>query len=242
MFRKSTHKKKQQSLDAYLCRAQRKESPLNFFQKLVVALIIVAFLSSSLASIGALILNNNRQSTKATQATLSEEEVNTYYAEKLQNLETAAEAADASADTLRQVAQLYMMWGHELSNVQSTQVEARDGKYLKAREYLTRAVALEPSDQLKLELSYCAFYLRDLDGAIAEVQELLAANPEYIQAWQNLALYQEEAGKVSDARTSYEKLIALAQGDDKEALRTFAEGRIQRLNESLTSEQTSSTS
>lgn len=185
--------------------------------KVVVWLIIAAFVLTGVGFGGSAILKALANATQGGQATDqaqtstdSLEVINAMFQPTMASLEASAAADPENLDLLTRTASTYMDWAYQLYN--STDVNAQGAfatTMAKAVPYWERAKALSPSDRaIAGDLATALFYSGNTADAIALAEETLAANPDYATVWFNLGIFKESAGDTAGAKTAYENAIA----------------------------------
>ena len=83
------------------------------------------------------------------------------------------------------------------------------GELVEARTWLTRAMALEPSDALRVDLARVGAMAGDLDGARKELLAVLSANPEAFEALTVMGFIEGQLQDYQVAAEYYRKALAI---------------------------------
>lgn len=208
---------------------ERKPGELSTFQKVVIVVFIVIFALSTLAGALASVFQSSQQQSVEYNV----DYVDSQYADLVADLEKTLEETPDDKDALLQVARYCSSWGSTVGMLAQDDEERAHGEELLQRAigYYDRYLELESTAEASTERALCEYYLGDTDAATSDLEAVTQSWPEYAPAWADLGMLYEVAGRTDEATAAYEKAVEL-DPDDEAGAKSFAEGRLEAMQES----------
>jgi len=128
----------------------------------------------------------------------------------------AAVVSDNPEHELKELAvQLQKKPGHTPVLLRMAQLEREKGALDDAAGHLREAIESEPSSQdAHLELGRILYEKKDVNGAIAETEKVLALNPKQVDALYNMGAIYANLGNPERARSYWGKAVAANAASD----------------------------
>lgn len=127
----------------------------------------------------------------------------------IQALEQQLASEPTSYTVLSNLGNTYFDWGMEAEQA-SPNTGASRPMWTSAVVYYDRAIEVQPGDpNLTTDAAISHYYSGDAAGAVALIDTVIAANPEFAPGYFNGAIFYEAAGRNADALAAARKALEL---------------------------------
>lgn len=211
--------------DARRAKRERRPGELSRPQKAVIILFIVVFALSTLAgAIAAVVQSGNRT------VEYNVDYVDSQYESTVADLESKVEADPSDADSLLSLAQNCTSWGRMVGMLAQTDDERAHGTELlqRALGYYDQYLELSDTPEARTDRALCEYYLGETDQAVADLEAVTQASPDYAPAWADLGMLYESQGSTDQAVAAYEQAVE-KDPDDEAGAKSYAEDRLESL-------------
>lgn len=211
--------------DAKRAKRERRPGELSRPQKVVIIVFIVIFAFSTLAGAIASVVQSDNQTVE-----YNVDYVDSQYESTVADLESKVEADPSDTDSLLSLAQNCASWGRMVGMLAQTDDERSHGTELlqRALGYYDQYLELSDTPEARTERALCEYYLGETDQAVADLEAVTQASPDYAPAWADLGMLYESQGSTDQAVAAYEQAVE-KDPDDEAGAKSYAEGRLESL-------------
>lgn len=183
------------------------------FAVILVLSLMLPFFSSCGTADTAQQASSDRSDT-ASMSTASD--VDATYSSKVQSYSAALDKDPEDLLALANMGNTYMEWGDTLQGVtdgtDAQESHIRD-VYGAAVPYFSAYLERQDSDAVRVYLAASKFYSGDEQGAISDLEQFTAEDPDFSPAWYNLGVFYREQGKYSEAGDAFNSAISADEVD-----------------------------
>ena len=205
--------------------------------KLIIGLLIVAFVSmflyGGIASVIELFKPNPNQTTATAADPVAA--ASQQFKPQADALSAAVESEPTSYTALVSLGNKYFDWAQQLAQASQTSTAAAAAAaplWVSAKDTYGRAVTVQPGDpSVTIDYSIATFYSGDTTAAITIAEPVTKSAPTFAQAWFNLGQYYEASVQPAKAIAAYEQYLKL-DPDGKQGNADFAKTQLAALKAS----------
>jgi len=212
--------------DAAKTKEDRKKTMRNIA---ISAFAVILVLSMMIPSFAAIVSGARAANSNSEPVTITAEQIDESYAETVAELEASLENDPQNAETLASLGSQYMAWGYMLAAyvTDGSGATASPEKLQTALDYYDQSLAVEDNVEVRIDRANCLQLTGDLDGAIAEMRAIVAADPSRADAWAYLGSMLESSDTAA-AIEAYNNAVA-ADPDGAYDMTEFATSRLATL-------------
>ena len=181
--------------------------------KVIIILLIVAFVSLFMYGGVASIIDLFKQSKTAAVVTDPVATINTKYEPQVAALGTMVESAPTSYTVLVSLGNAYFDWAQELSQASQTSTAALAATpplWQSAKDAYGRAVKVKPGEApVTVDYAIATFYSGETTAAIAIAEPIAKSQPKFAPVWLNLGVFYEATNQTAKAIDAFEKYLVL---------------------------------
>lgn len=151
----------------------------------------------------------------ATTATSYMDTLDGYYEPKATQLEDRLSEDSSDTAALINLANTYYTWGTTAASYVSSGDDQQHATDLltKAMDAYDKYLEHDDAAAARTSRAMCQYYLGDVDGAKAALEELTGKVSSYAPAWVDLGTIYEAAGDTQSATSAYNKALEVDPGD-----------------------------
>lgn len=179
------------------------------------------------------------EAATTTAANTMLDAVNSRYQGAVDSLESKVSANPSDAAALINLANSYFTWGSQARSYATTDDESAQvsDKFTKAMGYYDRYLAIEDANAAHVSRAMCQYYLGDVAGAQAALEQFCARVADYAPAWADLGTIYQASGDTQKATDAYGKALS-ADPEDKYGLKSTVNSKLSALTAASTASAT----
>jgi len=208
--------------------------------KVIISLLILAFVSTFLYGGIASIIQAFQASPSTSSATKSTDPVAAAEAQfkpQVDALNKLVESEPTSYTPLVNLGNAYFDWAQTVSQASQTSTSAAvtaGALWISAKDSYGRAIKVQPGDPaVTIDFAIATFYSGDTSAAIAIATPVSRTTPKFAQAWLNLGVFYEASGETAKAIAAYEQYLKL-DPSGKQGNAEYAKTQLQTLKKGST--------
>lgn len=198
--------------------------------KIVLVFIIIAFVAMFIP--WNTVLGSGGQQSGTTQTAGPLAAVDAKYQPNVAALTATLQSEPTSYTILVALGNTYFDWAinkQQASQSSSATAGADQPLWVAAKDAYSRALAVKAGEPpVEVDYSIALYYNGETDKAIARVEKVVKANPEFAPAYFNLGIFYEALGQADKALASFKKYLVL-DPTGKQGNTQYAKDAVKRL-------------